>query len=208
MAENTLPELQRLAAAEAASAPLREPVRWRQAQALAARLEGQPPAVQRVLAARLARVLDAMDTATAVRTTPATERPGLQALVALNQQLRAPAESAPPGAGVATASAVPSAAPSGRTELKSISRFRGTWARLRAEAQVRAAESRAPANAGPLNPHMLVLNALSQLRHTSPDYLRHFLAQVESMGWLERAMSPPRPAAAKARAPRGAKPRG
>ena len=40
--------------------------------------------------------------------------------------------------------------PAGRTELKSIARFRGTWARLRAEAQVRAAESRAPANAGPL----------------------------------------------------------
>jgi len=102
MAENALPELQRLAAAEAAGAPLREPVRWRQAQALAARLEGQPPAVRRVLAARLARVLDAMDTAAAAPTTPATERPGLQALVALNQQLRTPAESAPPVAGVAT----------------------------------------------------------------------------------------------------------
>ena len=202
MAENTLPELQRLAAAEAAGAPLREPVRWRQAQALAARVEGQPPAVQRVLAARLARVLDAIDAAAAVPAAPATERPGLQALVTLNQQLRAPAESAPPVAGVATPP------PSGRTELKSIARFRGTWARLRAEAQVRAAESRAPANAGPLNPHMLVLNALSQLRHTSPDYLRHFLAQVESLGWLERAMQPPRAPAAKARAPRSAKPRG
>jgi hypothetical protein len=203
MAENTLPVLQRLAAAEAAGAPVREPVRWRQAQALANRLAGQPPAVQRVLAARLARVLDAMDAAS-VPAAPATERPGLQALVALNQQLRAPAESAQPVIGVST----PLAPPAGRTELKSIARFRGTWARLRAEAQVRAAESRAPANAGPLNPHMLVLNALSQLRHTSPDYLRHFLAQVESLSWLERAMQPPRAPAAKARAPRSAKPRG
>ena len=158
--------------------------------------------MQRALAARLACVLDAMDAAAATPAAPAIKRPGMQALVALNQQLRAPAEGAAPVAGVATP------APSGRTELKSVARFRGTWARLRAEAQVRAAESRAPANAGPLNPHMLVLNALSQLRHTSPDYLRHFLAQVESLGWLERAMQPARTPAAKARATRSAKPRG
>jgi len=202
--EPALPVRQRLAATEAAGAPRREPVRWRQAQALAARLDGQPPAVQRVLAARLARLLDAIDAAASVPTAPATERPGLLALVALNRQLRTQGEHAAVAAGAPTASDTPSARP----ELKSITRFRGTWARLRAEAQVRAAESRAPANAGPLNPHMLVLNALSQLRHTSPDYLRHFLAQVESLGWLERAMSPPRPPAAKARAARGAKPRG
>lgn len=100
-------------------------------------------------------------------------------LVALNQSLRniarAAGEAAParPGAPVA--------------ELKSVQRFRETWSRISAEAQVDQALGRGPDNAGPLNSHRLVLHSLARMRELSPDYLRRFLAQFEALQWLEQA---------------------
>jgi Protein of unknown function (DUF2894) len=52
---------------------------------------------------------------------------------------------------------------------------------------VEQALARKPAQAGPLNSHVLVLQALELMRELSPDYLRHFLAHVESLQWLERS---------------------
>jgi outer membrane protein OmpA-like peptidoglycan-associated protein len=72
-------------------------------------------------------------------------------------------------------------------ELPSVRRFREAWSRIAAEDQVTQAVERGPANAGPLNSHMLVLRTLALLRDLSPDYLRRFLSQMETLQWLEQA---------------------
>ena len=74
-----------------------------------------------------------------------------------------------------------------RKELPSARRFREAWSRIAAEDQVTQAVERGPANAGPLNSHMLVLRTLALLRDLSPDYLRRFLSQMETLQWLEQA---------------------
>lgn len=72
-------------------------------------------------------------------------------------------------------------------EMKSVRRFRQAWSRIAAEDQVELAAGRGPVNAGPLNSHMLVLRSLELMRGLSPDYLQHFLSQVDSLLWLEQA---------------------
>lgn len=75
----------------------------------------------------------------------------------------------------------------GADELASARRFRRAWAATRAQDQVDSAVARRPAQAGPLNSHALVLESLALMRELSPDYLRHFMAQVETLLWLDRA---------------------
>ena len=86
-------------------------------------------------------------------------------------------------------------------ELASVRRFRHTWTSLRIQDQVDEAVARKPANAGPLNSHMLVLQALDLMRELSPGYLERFLVHVETLQWLEKAAetrpdSPGKPAKA------------
>lgn len=97
----------------------------------------------------------------------------------------------------------------GPDELASARRFRRAWDSHQLHDRVEQAVSRRPANAGPLNSHVLVLQSLDLMRELSPAYLRRFLAHVESLQWLDRAREQyPRtqgrqPAAAKpARRPR------
>ncbi|MCB2018169.1 MAG: DUF2894 domain-containing protein [Hydrogenophaga sp.] len=73
------------------------------------------------------------------------------------------------------------------SELRSALRFRETWERLGAERQVQQARERAPQNAGPLNPHRLMLENLARMGELSPHYLRRFLAHAETLMWLEEA---------------------
>lgn len=81
---------------------------------------------------------------------------------------------------------------SARPELKAVAAFRSTWAQLAAGRQLSRAVEQAPENAGPLNSHMLVLRALERMQATSPAYLKHFLAYVDTLLRLEQAQ--PRPA--------------
>lgn len=90
-------------------------------------------------------------------------------------------------------------------ELRSAQRFRATWERIGAEVQVQHALDRAPQNAGPLNPQRLMLETLARMGELSPHYLRRFLAQTETLLWLERAqgqLKAPAGKAAKAGRPR------
>lgn len=82
-----------------------------------------------------------------------------------------------------------------RTELKSVRHFRGTWARLSAERQVTQALSQAPANAGPINSHKVVLRSLSVMRDIAPDYLNHFITYVDTLLCLNAAEKAPLPGA-------------
>lgn len=71
-------------------------------------------------------------------------------------------------------------------EMKSVRRFRKAWSRMAAEDQLDHAFGRGPENAGPLNSHMLALRSLALMRERSPDYLRRFMAHLETLQWLDQ----------------------
>ena len=81
-------------------------------------------------------------------------------------------------------------------ELASVRRFRSAWSASRSQEQLEQALARKPAQAGPLNSHVLVLQALELMGELSPDYLRHFLLHVDSLQWLEQAREARTPAKA------------
>lgn len=164
--------------------------------ALARRLQVAPPAVQRMLQAKLPAVPAEAD-GEAVSTAPAsprkrrvaTPRPPASPLAQLNQHIAAGVQ--PPGAV--------------RPELRSAQAFRETWSRICAEDDVHQAAQRAPENAGPLNSHMLVLRTLERMRTLSPDYLRRFMAHADALLWLDQAstrLKPPVAGASKAKVAR------
>jgi hypothetical protein len=70
-------------------------------------------------------------------------------------------------------------------ELASVRRFRKTWESGETIDRLERSQARAPANAGPLNSHALVLRSLSLMGELSTDYLRRFLVHAEALQWLE-----------------------
>jgi hypothetical protein len=79
-------------------------------------------------------------------------------------------------------------------ELKSLKYFRSTWSRLSLDHQLSQAFAQAPENAGPFNPHYLVLQTLRLMRDTAPDYLEQFLSYADALLWLDQADSSRGPA--------------
>lgn len=92
--------------------------------------------------------------------------------------------------------------PTSHPELKSARRFKAVWSRIAAANQVHRALDRGPANAGPLNSHMLVLRSLALMQELSPDYLSRFLSQVDTLLWLDTRQQPASQAAAPGKAAR------
>lgn len=94
-------------------------------------------------------------------------------------------------------------------ELKTSRVFRNTWSKLSVDRQVAQALDQAPKNAGPINSHMLVLQALTLMRDLSPDYLNRFTSYVDTLLALDQAEVskpvPPKKAAPRAAA-KSAKP--
>lgn len=170
-------------------------------------------------AAALRRLHDAGDHAAMRRPTTASPADARRALLAaLNARLCETDEAAAEAASVAgTAAAVdqriaaaidePFAATTATTgrgldtdvprELRSLRRFRQAWSRISAEDRLHRALGREPANAGPLNSHMLVLRALAAMRQLSPDYLRRMLEQMDTLLWLEARRQGSAPATTK-----------
>lgn len=197
MSEPSEPTLDSL---RAEGAHRHDPVRFHYLEVLARRLPGQPVAVQQVLAARLHAAVAAY-----------AERARLAAGVAGHSQ--APAAPAAPVASSALAqlnrdlSAQAQAqadvdmARAGHgaslPEMKSVRQFSAVWSQISAERQLAQALRRGPENAGPLNSHRLMLRSLSLMQSLSPDYLRRFLSQVDSLLWLEQAATKPLGSAAK-----------
>lgn len=72
-------------------------------------------------------------------------------------------------------------------DLKSLRYFRDTWSKLGTDQSVAEALATGPSNAGPLNSHSLILQALQRMRDTSPDYLTRFMAYANALLWLEQA---------------------
>lgn len=88
-------------------------------------------------------------------------------------------------------------------ELKTSRVFRNTWSKLSVDRQVAQALDKAPKNAGPINSHMLVLRALTQMRDISPDYLNRFTSYVDTLLALDHA-EPSKPVPVKKAPPRAA----
>lgn len=136
---------------------------------LCRRLEEQPSPVQALLRGRietrLAELAQRLDQAPAMapQRPPAAPRTACEPLARLARELR-PAK-----------------------ELASVARFRRTWSSGRAQERVLQAASQKPSNAGPLNSHALVSQALELMHSLPEDYLCRFVGQVESLVWLQAA---------------------
>jgi hypothetical protein len=181
---------ERLAALRGAGALQQAAAPLLQAEALARRIAGQPPAVRALLEVKLAAALDRLEaTVQAPAPTQAPPVPVPRRIVT-----RAPVATADRGAWESLAPM--RSAPS---ELSSVGRFRRAWSATRAQEQVVQATLRKPSNAGPLNSEALVVQSLAAMQALSPAYLRHFIAHVETLQWLEAATLPSAPAAASRR---------
>ena len=150
-----------------------DPARMAQLEALERRLEEQPDAVRALLHARMEVAVQTLE-----------ER--------IAQVPLQPAEPAPP-AGAKQLLRLPAGTDS--SEMGSVTRFRRSWAAGRAQERVAAATASKPTNAGPLNSHMLVLQALEMMQALPGDYLRRFLTHIETLQWLETAQAEGSPAA-------------
>ena len=166
-----------------------DPVRYRYLETLAARLPGQPPAVQEILAHRLRQAVAAYaESASSVggdsAAGPVVAR-AVSPMAQLNLDVAARAQ--------ADAQRARRQGDANATTMKSVREFGQVWSRIAAQQQIAQALQRGPENAGPLNPHKLMLRSLGLMRRLSPDYLRHFLSQVQSLVALEQAVAgPPR----------------
>ncbi len=198
MSEPSEPTLDSL---RAEGAHRHDPVRFHYLEVLARRLPGQPVAVQQVLAARLhaavavyaERARSAAGVAGHSQAPAAPAAPAApvasSALAQLNRDLSAQAQADVDMARAGHGASLP--------EMKSVRQFSAVWSQISAEWQLAQALRRGPENAGPLNSHRLMLRSLSLMQSLSPDYLRRFLSQVDSLLWLEQAATKPLGSAAK-----------
>lgn len=177
-----------------------DPVAFAVLEALQARALQHEGQARELLEQRLAERVDAYagQLPRATRRTRATAASRASPLAALAAELAA--RSPAPG----TAAAYPA--------LPAIEDFRTLWASVRSRSQVRQSLAAAPSDGGPLNSAVLVQRAIARMGDTSPGYLKHFLAYLDNLSWLEHLQ--PRNAApastvgriAKPRRPRAAKP--
>ena len=195
-----------LAALGALGAARLDPVRWAFASALASRAQAHQGEARQWLDARLARALAdlaarcAQAGAGAVKLGPARRgQPG--PLADLVRQLDRPALPA------ADAALAAGAAPGRSGELKALTQFRSTWARISVDRQLSRSLAQLPQNPGPLNSQLLALRALQLMQDIAPAYLQRFVTQVEALLWLDGASQPAPPTPARAVRRAGDKPR-
>jgi Protein of unknown function (DUF2894) len=158
------------------------------ADALARRASAQQGEVRRLIDTRLAALPARPEAppaeagATAPRGAAAAPGP-LAALLAEHAQRARPAAA---GAALAASPAVtpaPDATEAG--EPQALAWFRDTWSRLSTSQRLAQSQARLPGNAGPLNAEHLAHRALLVMNEASPDCLRHFMAHLDTLFWLD-----------------------
>ena len=161
-----------------------DPVRFHYLEMLDLRMRSQPAAVQKLLSQKLHDALAAYEQNTRKLRERARSRPNPTAntrantgLLQLNQDLNARAR--------ADASQAFTEGTESLSDLRSVRQFSQVWSQIAAEKQVTKALDGGRENAGPLNSHKLMLRSLDLMRTLSPDYLRHFWSQMDSLLWLE-----------------------
>lgn len=158
-----------------------DPVRFRYLEILEQKIHRQPAAVQALLTHRLHDALAAYEQNTRqprARPRHAERKTPDSCLAQLNRELNARAHA---DARQAFAEGTESL-----SDLRSVRQFSTVWSKISADKQVTRTLDGGPENAGPLNPHKLMLRSLNLMRTLSPDYLRHFWSQMDSLLWLER----------------------
>lgn len=73
--------------------------------------------------------------------------------------------------------------------MQSMKHFRQSMKHFNIDKIIARAIDEGPENPGPLNPQMLAIRSLTQMRDLSPKYLRRFAGQIETLLWLERNAS-------------------
>ncbi|MDE2371995.1 MAG: DUF2894 domain-containing protein [Burkholderiales bacterium] len=170
-------------------------------EALARRAAAQPQGLARDC---MLRRVEALRAARAARSAPATTADAAATAGTAAMAAVATSAASAPSAGLAALSdlvdrlgrqdqrhhsiASPAPAPLRQAPaLKSLTAFQGTWSRLRADQRLRQAGAQVPAGAGPLNSAHLVSRAMQAMRELSPAYLDAFIAQVDTLLWLEQS---------------------
>lgn len=70
-------------------------------------------------------------------------------------------------------------------ELRALGQLRRHQWQRDIELRIHQAMDNAPEDPGPLNPRMLALRSLSAAGERSPAYLRHIVAYLDTLVWLE-----------------------
>jgi hypothetical protein len=70
--------------------------------------------------------------------------------------------------------------------MQSMKRFRQSMKHFNIDQIIARAINQGPENPGPLNPQMLAIKSLTQMRDLSPAYLRRFAGHIETLLWLEK----------------------
>jgi Protein of unknown function (DUF2894) len=169
------------------SGGLAEALRVAVVEAMQRRAAAQQGEARQVIEQRIEQLRAAPDSAEpmAARLESAPRGPALGGLSALVDRLGRE----PVAAVRAATPARPATAPTRVTApapLKSVSAFKGTWSRLRAEQRLRQALQQVPAQAGPLNSSHLVHQMLREMHQLSPAYLDAFMAHVDTLLRLEQ----------------------
>lgn len=86
-------------------------------------------------------------------------------------------------------------------EMAMLGELRRLWAQVRSESQLRRSLQDLPEDAGPLNSGKLVHRALNLMGELSPQYLRHFLAHLDTLAWIAQVEPPAAKPAEKAATP-------
>jgi len=73
--------------------------------------------------------------------------------------------------------------------MQSMKHFRQSMKHFNIDKIIARAIDEGPENPGPLNPQMLAIRSLTQMRDLSPTYLRRFAGQIETLLWLEKNAS-------------------
>ena len=172
-----------------------DPLRFHRIAALHRRAAARDGASQRMLDAKLAALIDAYARDVEGPARDATDAPPRGALGTLVAEMSARAGTIDPG----TAAVYP--------ELPAVDDFRNLWSTLRTGSQVRESLAQAPTGAGPLNSAALAHRSLMLMGGLSPEYLRKFLAYVDTLSWLETLQDGGVLAGREPAQPVGAKPR-
>ena len=177
---SSLPDLSALRAAGAARL---DAVGWHYIETLAERTHMQSGAARQLLQVKLQAALTAFEARMRLAATPSTAP--AQAIQpspmgALLQDMALHQTSQSPGQGMGQSIGW-------RAERPRIQQFRQQLSKISVHKQIKQAIALAPANAGPINSHMLVLRALGLMRDISPDYLNRFMTHVDTLLCLEDA---------------------
>jgi len=70
--------------------------------------------------------------------------------------------------------------------MQSMKQLRESMKHLKIDKIIARAINEGPENPGPLNPQMLAIKSLINMRDLSPSYLRRFASYIETLLWLEK----------------------